>query len=208
MNPIEVSAAGLKGLRDSEELRLHAYPDPESPLAKAAPSGYWGFQPAPEILSGLPVGVRILSGKPWTIAYGMTSYPDGRPVQPGETCSKDEAEVWLRVTAGRYERAVSESVKVPYNQMMFDAMVNLAYNIGAHAFRTSTLVRRLNEERYIEAQAEFDKWVYSNGERSNGLRRRRNREQKWFNNGIREALTDRPDVLAEFNAAVGDEDAA
>lgn len=208
MNPVRLSEFGLKEVRDSEALRLHAYPDPESPLAKASPKAKWGFVPADEELAGLLLNVRILSGKPWTIGYGMTSYPDGSPVQPGDACTQQQAEEWLRVTVGRYERAVSESVTAPYNQKMFDAMVNMAYNIGAHAFRTSTFVKLLNAEQYIEAQREFDKWVRSHGEVSSGLVKRRNREQRWFNDGIREALADQPYALASFNAAVGDEGVA
>ena len=159
MNPTELSDGGLQGVRDSESLRLHAYPDIASPLYQAAPREAWGFKPAPQILARLPMSVRIKSGKPWTIAYGLTSYPDGRPVLPGDECSRDEAEVWLRIIVAPYERAVAESVRVPLNQRMFDALVNMAYNIGAYAFRESTLVRLLNEGKYIEAQAQFDEWV-------------------------------------------------
>lgn len=207
LGPTEVSDDGLQSLRDAEALRLHAYPDVASPLARATPGLPWGFKPAPEILAGLPLSVKILHGRPWTLGYGMTAYPHGAPVLPGDTCTRDEAEVWLRLTVAPYERAISESVQAPINQRMFDALVNWAYNVGEHAARTSTLVRKLNERDYLGAQAEFDRWVNAGGRRNEGLVRRRNLEQAWFNEGIREALADQPDVLANFERYVREMDA-
>jgi GH24 family phage-related lysozyme (muramidase) len=206
MNPSELSDAGLQGIRASEALRLHAYPDPASPLANATASMPWGFKRASDILLDLPMHKQVLSGKPWTIGDGFTRYPDGGPVLPDDECSLDEAEVWLRVVAGAYERAVFESVTTTINQSMFDALVNMAYNIGVHAFKTSTLVKRLNEGKYIEAQREFMRWVRAGGKILNGLVTRRAIERAWFNDGIRSAITD-PVLLADFNAAI-DEDTA
>lgn len=204
MSPTELSDAGLQGLRDAEALRLHAYPDPASPLANATAREPWGFKRAPEILAALPMSKQILSGKPWTIAYGITRYPNGWPVLPGDECSLNEAEIWLRVTSAQYEKAVAESVAAPINQPMFDALVNMAYNIGVHAFQTSTLVKRLNEGKYIEAQREFGRWVRAGGKVVGGLVERRALERAWFNDGIRSAIADQPELLAEFNALVED----
>lgn len=203
MNPTELSADGLQGVRDSEALRLFAYPDPASQLANATPREAWGFKRAPEILAGLPLHIQTLPGNPWSIGYGLTRYPDGRPVLPSDTCTKDEAEVWLRVVVSRFERAVADSVLKPINQPMFDAMVNLAYNIGAEGFRSSTLVRKLNAGDYIGAQAEFGRWVRAGGQVIGGLVKRRALEQAWFNDGIREAIARDPELLAQFNATVG-----
>jgi len=205
MSPDQLSDAGLQGVRDSEALRLYAYPDPASPLHKAAPGQPWGFKPAQEILNNLPVAVQIKSGKPWTLAYGMTEHTDGRPILSRDSCTREEAEAWLRIIVAPYERAVAESVQIPLNQPMFDALTNMAYNIGAHAFRTSTLVRRLNAGQIIEAQAQFDEWVNAQGARNNGLVKRRNLEQAWFNEGIL-ALPLDPATRASFEKLVREMD--
>lgn len=199
MGPTETSDDGLQGIRDSEQLLLHAYPDVASPLARATPAEPWGFKPAPQILQRLPLRTQILSGKPWTLGYGNTQHPSGGPVQPGDTCTRDEAEVWLRLGVAPYERAVTETItKIELNQRMFDALVNFAWNVGEAAFRRSTLAKRLNEGRFIEAQAEFDRWVNAGGRRLHGLVARRNLEQAWFNGGIRQALMHDKDALANF----------
>ena len=46
--------------------------------------------------------------------------------------------------ADRFEPAVRESVKTQLNQHQFDALVSMAFNIGAGGFRGSTVVKRLN----------------------------------------------------------------
>jgi GH24 family phage-related lysozyme (muramidase) len=203
VNPTTVSATALAGLRGSEALRLYAYPDPASELARATRGEQWGFIPAPAILVGLPPELNRLDGKPWTLGYGMTTHVDGRPVRPSDHCTEDQAEIWFLVFVGRVEDAVAAAVTGPINQPMFDALVSLAYNIGAGAFRTSTLLRHLNAGRYIEAQAEFDRWVHAGGRVEPGLVNRRDREQAWFNAGLRAAIADQPVLLAQFNALVG-----
>lgn len=203
MNPTQLSEVGLQGLRDGEALRLCAYPDPASDLARACPGERWGFVPATSILATLDPDVQRLSGAPWTLGYGMTVHVDGRPVRSIDRCTRDQAEVWLFVLAARFEEAVAAAVTITINQPMFDALVSLAYNIGVEAFRTSTLLRHLNAGRYIEAQAEFGRWVHAGGKVVNGLVLRRGREQAWFNNGIRSAIADQPALLAEFDALVG-----
>jgi GH24 family phage-related lysozyme (muramidase) len=46
--------------------------------------------------------------------------------------------------AKRFEPAVRESVKRPLKAHQFDALVSMAFNIGAGGFRGSTVVKRLN----------------------------------------------------------------
>jgi GH24 family phage-related lysozyme (muramidase) len=213
---MRISDAGLDSIREEEGLRLHAYPDPRSPLGMATPREWtrWGYEPAPQIMARLPMSKRILSGKPWTLGFGMTMYPHGAPVQPGDSCTRDEAEVWLRLTVAPFERAILESVQRPLNQKMFDALVEWAYNVGEHAARTSTLVKHINAGRWIEAQEQFDRWVYSGGNFDKPdpvLVQRRNRTQKRFNTGIREALAAAGDqvdagTLAAFNSFTDDDD--
>jgi GH24 family phage-related lysozyme (muramidase) len=46
---------------------------------------------------------------------------------------------------------IKRCVKVPLHQWEYDAVTQLAYNIGEGAFCSSTLVRELNAGRYLEA---------------------------------------------------------
>jgi lysozyme len=145
----------------------------------------------------------------WTVGYGTTVYPNGQRVKWSDSCTQAEAEAWFRYDVERFERCVLETLPlVPLNQPMFDALVSFAYNIGEEAFRSSTLARRLNAGQYIEAQAEFDRWVKAGGVVLKGLVNRRNFEQAEFNEGIRQALADQPATLALFNRFVREMDAA
>lgn len=82
-----------------------------------------------------------------TIGYGHTS-----PLPAGvtEPLSVDAALGVLRADAAVAERAVTAAVKVrlailPANlQKRYDALVSLAFNIGAGAFASSSLVRDIN----------------------------------------------------------------
>lgn len=144
----------------------------------------------------------------WTLGYGST-FINGRRVRWTDSCSQAEAEAYFRNDVERFERCVLESLPhVPLNQPMFDALVSFAYNVGEGAFSNSTLVRRLNAGQYIEAQAEFDRWVKAGGVVLKGLVNRRNAEQAEFNEGIRLVLADQPATLALFNRFIADMDAA
>jgi lysozyme len=201
---MRTSEDGLDEIRKSEALRLHAYPDPASPLAKATPRKRWGFVSANVLMGDLPEGIHTLSGEPWTLGYGNTFF-NGRKVQPGDECTAAEAEANLRVSVQDYERGVLEAVRAPLTQPMFDALVSLCYNIGIGAFQRSTLVRKLNAGDYIGATEQFDQWVWAGGEPI--LAKRRDREQEWFRSGIRAALAEHPVALEAFNRFTYEADA-
>jgi GH24 family phage-related lysozyme (muramidase) len=61
------------------------------------------------------------------------------------------------------------------------APVDLCFNIGAHAFATSTLVTLLNAGDFNGAALELDKWDHANGKVIAGLLRRREAETALFN---------------------------
>ncbi len=119
----------------------------------------------------------------WTIGFGTTKYPNGIHVKKGDTCTLDQARVYMQHDLKVFERAVREAVLVPLNQNQFDALVSLAYNIGTNAFKKSTLVKRLNEGNYQSAANQFDVWVNAGGKRMEGLVNRRAREKALFMKG-------------------------
>ena len=57
--------------------------------------------------------------------------------------------------ADEYGKAVNDYVKVPLCQAQFDALVLLVFNIGAPNFKSSTVVRKLNEGDYKAAADAF-----------------------------------------------------
>ncbi|KAL4768633.1 lysozyme-like domain-containing protein [Aspergillus nidulans var. acristatus] len=76
--------------------------------------------------------------------------------------------------------ALDSSVTLNDNQ--YGALVSWCYNVGAGAVAESTLAARLNagEDPNTVAEEELIKWVYANGEVSEGLKRRRNAEIELF----------------------------
>lgn len=50
------------------------------------------------------------------------------------------------------------TIVMPLNQNMFDALVSFTFNVGKYAFLLSTMRRLLDLGFYADAANEFDKW--------------------------------------------------
>jgi len=111
-----------------------------------------------------------------TIGYGHT----GSDVTAGLSISRERAEALLVSDLERFERAVEGAVGRPMTQGQFDAMVSLAFNIGAEAFRKSTLVRKFNEGDTPGAGQQFVVWHKVAGQLNTGLLQRRAAELWMF----------------------------
>ena len=74
------------------------------------------------------------------------------------------------------ENAVNREVKVILNQNQFDALVSFVFNVGAGAFRSSTLLRLLNRGKYDQIPAQLRRWTKDNGRVIQGLVNRREKE--------------------------------
>ena len=110
-----------------------------------------------------------------TIGYGHTA-----GVKEGDGITKEQAIKYFRKDVERFEKAVLEYVTVPLEQHQFDALVSLAFNIGAGAFIGSTLLGMLNQGNYIGAASQFLRWNKAGGKVSKGLVRRRDAEKDMF----------------------------
>lgn len=119
----------------------------------------------------------------WTIGYGHT----GRDVYEGMQISKATADELLEADLARTAGQVARLVDVTMlTQCQFDAIVSLAYNIGAGALGSSTLLRKVRADSRNEAVgSEFMRWVYSGGRRQPGLVTRRRAEAAWYYQNIR-----------------------
>ena len=118
-----------------------------------------------------------------TIGYGHTS-----GVASGQTISQAQAEEYLRADLAKYESAVNECVTVVINQNQFDALVSFAYNCGAGALKSSTLLKKLNAGDYSGAASEFAKWNKASGKVLAGLTKRRAAEAALFNTAAESTL--------------------
>lgn len=117
------------------------------------------------------------NGDPWTIGYGHT----GTDVRPGMRISLEQADRLLEDDLLKFERGVSELVKVPISQNEFDALVSFAFNLGLGNLKSSTLLKLLNENAHHEDVAvQFLRWDKAAGKTMPGLHRRRQAEMMMF----------------------------
>ena len=116
-----------------------------------------------------PIGI-------WTWGYGST----GPHVTPNKVGTKEEAEQLLKKDLERFEKGVSDLVKVPLNQNQFDSLVSFSFNLGLSSLKSSTLLKKLNASDYIGASKEFERWNRAGGKVLNGLTRRRLAERDLF----------------------------
>lgn len=97
----------------------------------------------------------------WTVGYGSTT-----DVEPGVRITEAEATERLRRDLGTAEHAVWNAVDVDLNDYQFGALVSFVFNVGGGAFRSSTLLKKLNGGDYGSVPAELAKW---NKARVNGV---------------------------------------
>ena len=76
----------------------------------------------------------------------------------------------------RFEAAVNDGVQVALNQNQFDALVSFAFNVGRQAFKSSTLLKKLNQGLYDEVPAQLRRWNKAGGNVIQGLVNRREKE--------------------------------
>ena len=122
------------------------------------------------------------TGNIWTVGYGSTYNIDAkRPVNQSDIIDDATAIRWLKSQVGTFQNQVKAVIKVPVNQNKIDSLTSLAYNIGINAFKSSTLLKLLNEGRpEIEVADQFLRWNKVNGIISNGLTIRRKAERDLF----------------------------
>jgi len=116
-----------------------------------------------------------------TIGWGSTSYTDGSPIKIGDKISEATAQTLFEYHLKKAEDGVSSALMKPVSDNEFSAMVSLCYNIGANAFRKSTLVKLLNlGEDKIAVADQFLVWIHSKGKIEKGLIKRRHDERLLF----------------------------
>ena len=122
------------------------------------------------------------SGGVWTIGWGSTyDFDKQRKVLPGDTITQAQAQKWLEMETSQNATDIKKLVTVPLNNNQLNALISLVYNIGIGAFKRSTMLKLLNAGANKQTVAnEFDKWVYDNGVKVQGLINRRIAEKNLF----------------------------
>lgn len=117
-------------------------------------------------------------GDPWTIGYGHT-----KGVKPGATCTQEMADQWFEEDWAEARQGVESAVTVPLSDKQRDALTSFVFNVGAGAFRKSTLLRLLNAGDYFGAANQLTRWTKAAGKTMPGLVKRRGEERAWFLSG-------------------------
>ena len=117
-----------------------------------------------------------------TIGFGSTYYENGMPVTlDDDPVSEQRATEILKFTTDKiYGSFVNKAVKVKLNQNQFDALVSFAYNLGNGNLQQSTLLKKVNNNDFIGASLEFEKWNKAGGKVLSGLTKRRTAEKELF----------------------------
>lgn len=118
---------------------------------------------------------------------GHSSIGYGHQVQPGESfpgpITQSQADRLFAADAAAAAQAVSDGLMVEVSQGQFDALVDLAFNIGRAAFLRSQLLASLNAGDYQGAASQFSSYIHSSGAISPALVARRTADQNLFNGG-------------------------
>lgn len=88
-----------------------------------------------------------------TIGYGHTA-----TVSPGQRISQQRAEELLLQDANKAAKAVQLLVEVQLTENQLGALVSFVFNVGINAFRSSTLLKKLNAGDYNAVPSELARW--------------------------------------------------
>jgi lysozyme len=126
--------------------------------------------------------VAVYDVNGYAVGYGSHYNWDAkRPVQKGDIIDKATAKQWLLNDAQQDYQFVQSIVKVPINDNQLLALSSFSYNVGRGNLQNSTLLKMLNGgiSKVLVAD-EFDKWVFVSGQKSDGLKKRRQAEKQLF----------------------------
>ena len=112
----------------------------------------------------------------WTIGWGTT-----KGVTQGMRITQQQADDLFAEDLAEFEGYINKYVKRKLNQNQFDALVSFVYNVGVGNLLKSTLLKLVKANPNDEGiAAQFGQWIYAGGKKSNGLRRRRQREAELY----------------------------
>jgi lysozyme len=89
----------------------------------------------------------------WTLGFGHTA-----TAREGLSVTRSEAEDLLRWDLLPIEDTVRQAALMPLSQNQFDALVSFAFNIGLENFKTSDVLRALNQGQPVAAALAMHAW--------------------------------------------------
>jgi len=115
----------------------------------------------------------------FTIGYGTTRYPDGKWVSLSDPpITEQQASMFLLHDIEAKANAIDPFLRDDLSENQFAALISFAYNCGEGALRSSTLLRRVNENPiHTSIRDAFMMWVKDENHNTvPGLVRRRTAE--------------------------------
>lgn len=110
----------------------------------------------------------------WTVCYGHT----GKDIIPGKTYAEAECKALLNKDLATVARQINPYIKVDIPETTRGALYSFVYNVGAGNFRTSTLLRKINQGDIKGACDQLRRWTYAGGKQWKGLMTRREIERE------------------------------
>jgi GH24 family phage-related lysozyme (muramidase) len=128
--------------------------------------------------------------EPWTIGWGTTVYPDGRPVGEFDTITREDADKFFVISLQKsYWDRIAE--RIPFwgemNDPMRSALCSFAYNLGSNFYGAedfNTISACLREKRWQDVPDALMLYVNPGSDVEAGLRRRRAAEGKLWEEGL------------------------
>lgn len=109
-----------------------------------------------------------------TVCAGVT----GPDVVMGKTYTKAECDSLLYKHMLPAVKAVDSSVKVSLNDYQKASLYSFTYNVGVSAFKSSTLLKKINQGDMPGACDQLRRWTYAGGKQWKGLITRREVERQ------------------------------
>lgn len=130
-----------------------------------------------KVWEGCRLQVYNCAGGVKTIGYGCTA----KAMVEKKTISQAEADLQLKKDTLRAQYVVVSSVSVPLTAGQEAALISFVFNVGEKAFKSSTLLKKLNSGDYASVPGQLRRWKYAGGKVVQGLINRREAEIKLWN---------------------------
>lgn len=122
------------------------------------------------------------SARPYKCPAGVLTIGYGRTidVRPYEITTEEAETIWL----DKYVKTIADQilalVNVDLSNNQICALIDFVYNLGIGNFKSSTLLRKINQGDFSAAANEFLKWNKAGGIVLKGLENRRIAERMLF----------------------------
>ncbi len=138
-----------------------------------------------EGFSATPYPDPASGGKPYTIGYGTTVYPNSTPVSLSDAAvTTDQAKGFLEDHVNKNISGWLSANLPGLSQNRFDALCSFIYNLGLANFEASSLLKAIRAGADNNTiTTDFEKWDEAGGKVMTGLEKRRAAEAALYCNG-------------------------